>query len=284
MTFSTQLKAPESTGAASVGSSQSGPDSTSTLKWIFEGRDGLRAGWRLLIFMAISITLLAAFVVIRSGGVQRLLDDQKKAAQVTVTPLLMGVSEGIAFLIICFAALVMTKIERRKFGEYGLPMSRAFVKDFWKGALWGFLALSGTLLAISLLHGFRITGLALHGKAIVSAVVGWGIAAFDFREGGAYRFAYHVPGASTVIVAGSYSIIKPPSKIVFSWVIEPPDEHAGIESEVSVVITPDDTGSELVIRHEKLGHTDAIERHAAGWRGALDRLTHLLAQEEQHGR
>jgi uncharacterized protein YndB with AHSA1/START domain len=107
---------------------------------------------------------------------------------------------------------------------------------------------------------------------------------FDFREGGSYRFAYHVPAAATVIVAGSYSVIKPPSKIVFSWIIEPPDEHAGIQSEVSVAITPDGGGSELVIRHEKLGRTDAIERHAEGWRGAVDQLKELLAQGEQHGR
>ena len=106
---------------------------------------------------------------------------------------------------------------------------------------------------------------------------------FDFREGGSYRFAYHVPGANTVIVAGSYSMIKPPSKIVFSWVIEPPDEHAGIESEVSVAITRDGSGSELVIRHEKFGRIDAIDRHAAGWRGAADQLTEMLDQEEQHG-
>ena len=107
---------------------------------------------------------------------------------------------------------------------------------------------------------------------------------FDFREGGSYRFAYHVSGATTVIVAGSFSVIKAPSKIVFSWVIEPPDEHAGIESEVSVAITPDGSGSELVIRHEKFGRTDAIERHAAGWRGAADQLAELLAKEEQNGR
>ena len=107
---------------------------------------------------------------------------------------------------------------------------------------------------------------------------------FDFREGGSYRFAYHVPAATTVFVTGSYRVIKPPSTIVFSWVIEPPDEHAGIESEVSVAITPDGSGSELVIRHEKLGRTDAIERHTVGWRGAVDQLTELLAQEEQHGR
>jgi hypothetical protein len=61
--------------------------------------------------------------------------------------------------------------------------------------------------------------------------------------GGVYRFAYHVPGATTVIT-------------------EPPGEHAGIESEVHVAITSDGSGSELVIRHEKLRRTDAIERHA----------------------
>jgi len=104
---------------------------------------------------------------------------------------------------------------------------------------------------------------------------------FDFREGGSYRFAYHVPGATTVTVAGSYSVVRPPSKIVFSWVIEPPDEHAGIQSEVNVAITPDGAGCELVIRHEKFGRIDAIERHAAGWRGAVEQLTELLEQEAQ---
>jgi uncharacterized protein YndB with AHSA1/START domain len=98
---------------------------------------------------------------------------------------------------------------------------------------------------------------------------------FDFRVGGAYRFAYHVPGGETVIVGGVYRAIEPPSKIVFSWVIEAPDEHAGIESEVSVTITRDGAGAELLIRHDKLVRADAVERHAAGWRGALDQLATL---------
>jgi uncharacterized protein YndB with AHSA1/START domain len=110
------------------------------------------------------------------------------------------------------------------------------------------------------------------------------VLAFDFRIGGAYRFAYHVPGGRTVIIGGSYSAIERPSKIVFSWIIEPPDEHAGIESEVTVTITPSGTGAELHIRHEKLLRIDAIERHAAGWQGALDRLTAWLDKEALHGR
>jgi uncharacterized protein YndB with AHSA1/START domain len=98
----------------------------------------------------------------------------------------------------------------------------------------------------------------------------------DFREGGAYRFAYGVPEGPAVIVGGTYLTIEVPRKIVFSWIIEPPDEHAGIESEVSVTITPSGAGTELVIRHDKLTRTDAEARHAEGWRGALDQLITVL--------
>ena len=108
---------------------------------------------------------------------------------------------------------------------------------------------------------------------------------FEFRVGGVYRFAYHLPGGETVIVGGAYRSIEPPSQIVFSWIIEPPDEHAGIESEVTVTIAPHGSGAELLIRHEKLTRTDAVERHAEGWRGALDQLTALLeAQGLPHDR
>ena len=99
----------------------------------------------------------------------------------------------------------------------------------------------------------------------------------DFREGGRYRFAYHVPDGRTMVVGGRYRTIEPPSRIVFSWLIEPPDEHAGIESEVTITIRAIDSGSELVIRHERWARADAEARHADGWRGALDRLETLLA-------
>jgi uncharacterized protein YndB with AHSA1/START domain len=101
---------------------------------------------------------------------------------------------------------------------------------------------------------------------------------FEFREGGAYRFAYDVPDGRRMIVGGTYRAIDRPRRIVFSWLIEPPDEHAGIESEVTVTIEPSGAGSELVIRHAKFGRNDADERHAEGWRGALDQLAVQLAE------
>lgn len=106
------------------------------------------------------------------------------------------------------------------------------------------------------------------------------VLAFDFRVGGAYRFAYRVPGGQTMIVNGAYRSIEKPSRIVFSWNIEPPDEHAGLQSEVIVKITPDGDGCELHIRHKRLTQAGSVERHSGGWRGALYRLAELLDAEE----
>jgi uncharacterized protein len=72
---------------------------TSGLQLVFIGPNGLRAGWRMLIFVALIVVLLAGFVLVRSGGLQGFRDAQKHAAQVTVTPLLLGGSEAIAFVL-----------------------------------------------------------------------------------------------------------------------------------------------------------------------------------------
>jgi uncharacterized protein YndB with AHSA1/START domain len=100
---------------------------------------------------------------------------------------------------------------------------------------------------------------------------------FEFRVGGAYRFAYHVPGAATMFVNGVYRTIDPPSTLVFSWNIEPPDEHAGVRSEVAVSLAPDGMGTHLLIRHTQLGLPGAADRHALGWEGAANRLVDVVA-------
>jgi len=85
-------------------------------------------------------------------------------------------SEGVLFLFPSIAALIMARIEHRKYGDYGLPARGAFGKRFWVGALAGFVAISACLLAIFLLHGFRLTGLAIHGKTIATATLAWSAA------------------------------------------------------------------------------------------------------------
>jgi uncharacterized protein YndB with AHSA1/START domain len=102
----------------------------------------------------------------------------------------------------------------------------------------------------------------------------------DFRAGGAYRFAYDVPDGRRMIVGGTYRVVERPTRLVFSWLIEPPDEHAGIDSEVTVTLAPSGSGTELTIRHAKFERADADARHADGWRGALELLDEALRGPE----
>jgi uncharacterized protein YndB with AHSA1/START domain len=84
-----------------------------------------------------------------------------------------------------------------------------------------------------------------------------------------------------MLVGGVYRKIEAPRLLVFSWLIEPPDVHAGIESQVTVSITPSSKGSELLILHERFGRADANERHAQGWAGALEQLQQLLTKRRE---
>jgi uncharacterized protein YndB with AHSA1/START domain len=99
---------------------------------------------------------------------------------------------------------------------------------------------------------------------------------FDFRVGGAYRFAYDTPDGQRMLVGGTFRSIERPVRLVFSWLIDPPDVHAGIASEVTVNITPLGAETDLVIQHDRLERDDAVIRHAEGWAGALARLDRLV--------
>jgi hypothetical protein len=85
-------------------------------------------------------------------------------------------SEAAALLILLVTTLLMSKLERRRFSEYGLPLRGAIGRDIWFGSAVGFLTITGTLLVMFLLHGFRVNELALHGTAILSSLFAWGIA------------------------------------------------------------------------------------------------------------
>ena len=100
----------------------------------------------------------------------------------------------------------------------------------------------------------------------------------DFREGGRYRFAYDTPDGQRMLVGGVYRTIDAPTHLVFSWLIEPPDVHAGLESQVTVSIAPSAGGSDLMILHERFERADANARHAEGWAGALEQLQRLLTR------
>lgn len=137
---------------------------------IFHGPNGIRAGWRVLIFLAILAGLAAALFMIAAA----IAHGRRVSFGLSqLTPQGLGLTEGITFLLVAIAALIMARIERRRWSQYGLPALSAFKKDFWIGTLVGFAAISGCLLGIFGLHGFHITGLNIHGSTIPFATASW---------------------------------------------------------------------------------------------------------------
>jgi len=116
---------------------------------IFIGPDGLRAGWSLLIYIAI----LAAFVFAArfiAGMVHHHAPApaHKSSAPVEQPPLAALLGEGIPFLIIAGASWIMSRIERRPVGVYGLGGQRR-TPHFFSGLVAGVLFLSVLVFALT---------------------------------------------------------------------------------------------------------------------------------------
>ena len=79
--------------------------------------------------------------------------------------------EVVGFALVYGAALVMSRVERRSAGAYGLPMSEALGSKFWLGFLFGLLEVSLLIGLIAAFGGYSFGSLALHGREIVQ----WGL-------------------------------------------------------------------------------------------------------------
>jgi uncharacterized protein len=140
----------------------------------FRGPNGIRAGWRVLIFLMIVCGLLLVLAVALKLAAR--LGGGVELGGAALTPLGTASLEGTILFLTAMAALIMARIERRRFGVYGLPARFAFRKDFWVGTIVGFVAISVCLLGIFALHGFQLAGLAIHGQTIITAVAAWSVA------------------------------------------------------------------------------------------------------------
>jgi membrane protease YdiL (CAAX protease family) len=134
---------------------------------IFLGPYGLRAGWRLLIYL-----LIGAVVLFALGALVRHLFYAPRG--VFRARVVLANETGL-FLAALIPALVMARIEKRSLADYGLPLRGALGKNFWIGMLWGVLAISALILAIHGAHAFDYGGLALRGSRIIKWAVFWGV-------------------------------------------------------------------------------------------------------------
>jgi uncharacterized protein len=153
------------------------PGPPSKLNFVFYNDRGLRAGWRLLIFAGL---LYATFSLL--GLLARLLrataagGANVPADAPYLVPLLVGISDLVLFLIVLFVTWIMSRIERRSVGQYGLPLTRSAWSRFLTGyLLWGFLPLALVLLVMRAFHLFYFGSLNLHGASILAWALAWAV-------------------------------------------------------------------------------------------------------------
>ena len=99
-------------------------------------------------------------------------------------------------------------------------------------------------------------------------------AELDPRPGGRFRIDYN----GSDIAVGSYLVVDPPRRVVFTWGWEAPgDVTPPGASTVEVTLDPDgETGTRLRLRHTELP-LDAVAGHAEGWDQFLPALVSAVA-------
>lgn len=133
--------------------------STLNVHSIFRGPDGLRAGWRLLLYVALLIVL-------------------GYAADKIAILLLPGHSidhpspyVGTFYFVFVVAALflaskIMALIERRRVSDYGFPLRLAFCGQFWLGSAIAFVSLAALLALLHIARAYSFGPRLLHGADI----------------------------------------------------------------------------------------------------------------------
>jgi uncharacterized protein len=117
----------------------------STLRKVFMGKDGLRAGWSMLIF----ILLVAAIGFCANRIAHKFFPSSTQAPQpgIEVPPVVLVFGELIPFLILLFVTWIMSRIEHRPNSAYGLGGSRKLSR-FFGGLVWGIICLSILILTL----------------------------------------------------------------------------------------------------------------------------------------
>jgi hypothetical protein len=124
---------------------------------------GLRAGWRLLIYILMVVVFSAAI-----SFIARKIHPPTPGLPSASSLLLQ---EVLGFAVVFGCALLMSRLEMRPSGVYGLPARGAFGTKFWLGMLFGLLEITLLIGLIAVFGGYSFGSLALS----TGGIVRWGL-------------------------------------------------------------------------------------------------------------
>jgi len=149
------------------------------LKWIFVGDRRLRAGWRVVLFIAI-------YIAAGKGLDAVLAKVHFPDRAFTWSSLLLNYV--LDFIFIAAIAWIMSRIEHEHFSSYGFPLTRNAGSLLCKGLLWGFIPSALILIPIYFAGGCSFHGLALHGREFVYYAILWALAMLALGFGEEFLF------------------------------------------------------------------------------------------------
>jgi uncharacterized protein len=133
---------------------------------LFLNKTGLRAGWRLAIYTALFIILLVISTF--------LLSELLRPSRGVGSPSFQLAAESAMFIAAFFPAWVLSRLEARPLGVYGLPARGAFGKLFWQGCLFGFSEIFLLIGLVAAFGGYSFGTLTGHGGTIWKWALFWG--------------------------------------------------------------------------------------------------------------
>jgi uncharacterized protein len=131
---------------------------------------GLRAGWRFAVFLAILLSPMLLLLLRHHSA-----SPAAAPAPTVIAPLSAAASEIILFVWVLIVTFIMSRLERRRVGAYGLPIRQAFARNFWSGVMWGVVALTALLLLIAACGDFHFGHLALSGGDVLKYGGEWAL-------------------------------------------------------------------------------------------------------------
>jgi hypothetical protein len=141
----------------------------SGVKRLFVGPDGLRHGWRFLIFAAVIFLVVRFLEQPAIAFLAARLHVDRSA--LSAPPII--VSDGFDLIVILIVTGVAARFEQRRIDGYGLPINEAFGGFFWNGAIAGLVAIAFVGAGMLITGGMRVHGVALHGAEMITAPVLW---------------------------------------------------------------------------------------------------------------
>jgi membrane protease YdiL (CAAX protease family) len=181
---------------------------------LFFGDEGLRAGWSLLLYIALLAALF--FTSQHIAGLLHHAPAQKSGLPHEQSPLSLLIGESVPFLLVVFASWIMSRIEQRPSGDYGLGGSYKLSR-FLAGTGWGFVFLSLLVLTLKLTGLLVFDSRLLHGSNILRYSLIWIVGFLVVALLEEYLLRGYLQFTLTRGLAGIYEALNAPNSRALSF-------------------------------------------------------------------